>query len=76
MPFDPARKIVLRAQFDMSVYEEYEVSYPDPALRLTEGNEMPIWYLLVPIIQLRLKMLTEGVWFVRSKCELTIPVRG
>lgn len=67
---------MLRAQFDMSVYGEYAVSCPDPALRLTGGNEMPIWYLLVPVIQLRLKMLTAGVWFVRSKCELTIPVRG
>lgn len=61
LPFDPALKIMLRAKSDMSDYGEYAVSCPDPSLRLNGGNEMPFWYLLLTIIQLRLKMLRLGV---------------
>lgn len=50
---------MLRAKFDVADYRENAVSSPNPLLN--EGNEMPVWYLLLTIIQLRLKMLTVGV---------------
>lgn len=55
---DPAVKSMLKAEFDISD-DENMVSSPNPVLN--GGNEMAIWYLLLAIIHLRLKMLTVGV---------------